>query len=136
MKDKTKTIIIYTLSVIAVVANIYAISTTEVGAAILSVIAKVLGILWLIAAIIIALIAIRIAIYENKSLVIMTAIRRYRMDAIADGKHPDIEYADMEGIWSSIGRWWDWRFNYILPPDKYELIRPYVEYDKIFNKGD
>lgn len=38
----------------------------------------------------------------------------------------DVTYADMESYLRTIIRFWDWGYTRILPPDKFEKIRPYL----------
>lgn len=38
----------------------------------------------------------------------------------------EVGYMDMESYLRTIIRFWDWGYTRILPPDKFEKIRPYL----------
>lgn len=38
-----------------------------------------------------------------------------------------VTYDDMESFDDTDKRWWDWGYTRILPPDKFEIIKPYIQ---------
>lgn len=60
---------------------------------------------------------------------IINAIHEYHIKMIDDRRFEKIEvhYSDMEPYDSILKRWWDWGYTRILPPDKFEIIKPYVK---------
>lgn len=54
---------------------------------------------------------------------IIAAIRTY-----ASLHHADVceLFDEMEPYKSTLFRWWDWGHKRIVPPDMYELIKPYI----------
>lgn len=65
--------------------------------------------------------------YRNHS-IIGDAIHRYAIDMI--NKHQwdsiEVKYDDMEPYETTLFRVWDWGYEHILPPEKFEIIKPYI----------
>lgn len=40
---------------------------------------------------------------------------------------PEVDYDDEESYDDTFKRWWDWGYTRILPPEKFEIIKPYIE---------
>lgn len=61
--------------------------------------------------------------------IILQAIYNYRIDLHSKGIHYEIRvnYDDMESYNKTFYRLWDWGYKNILPPDKFELIKPYIK---------
>lgn len=59
---------------------------------------------------------------------IIDAIYAYSMQLIEEGRWEDIqvEFNDMEPYDRTMLRLWDWGPTRILPPEKYEIIKPYI----------
>ncbi len=66
-------------------------------------------------------------------LIIISAIGAYLRDQI-DNDNFDavnlVDFDDMESYNDTLIRFWDWGYARILPKDKYELIKPYIEEGK------
>ena len=41
-------------------------------------------------------------------------------------KHIDVDYDDMEDYDKTLYRWYDWSYKNILPKDKLEIIKPFM----------
>ena len=56
------------------------------------------------------------------------AIYRYNLDLIDHGIPMEqwMDYNDMESYGKTFMRFWDWGCKRILPPEKFEVIRPYI----------
>lgn len=58
------------------------------------------------------------------------AVLAYQLDMI---DHHDIPSANLISVWESepykktLWRLWDWGYTRILPPEKFELIKPYIK---------
>ena len=63
----------------------------------------------------------------EKQMIISNAIHRYHMD-MCDRRVFDmlVDYKDMEPYNMTLLRIWDWGYKRILPPDKFEIIKPYI----------
>lgn len=60
-------------------------------------------------------------------MLITEAIGLYQRDKIA--KHEfdyDVEFYDEEPYDKTLWRLWDWGYTRILPPEKFEIIKPYI----------
>ena len=66
--------------------------------------------------------------FRNRT-IISQAIFLYEMDAIINNRVPALGfgYDDRESYEATLYRLWDWGYTRILPPDKFEIIKPYVE---------
>jgi hypothetical protein len=68
--------------------------------------------------------------YRNQ-IIIVHAIHDYNMYLIENGQfdinNPSVTYADMEDYDTTQKRFWDWGYTRILPPEKFELIKPFIK---------
>lgn len=55
------------------------------------------------------------------------AILKYRYECLQKHVVPLVTFYDIEDVTRTVWRFWDWNESQILPPDKYEIIRPYLE---------
>ena len=56
------------------------------------------------------------------------AIHEYNIDVIFERVSGDmIDYDEMMGYLKVLFRFWDWGYKNILPKDKYELIKDYIQ---------
>ena len=39
----------------------------------------------------------------------------------------EVDWSDMESYKKTLYRLWDWGYTRILPPDKFEIIKPYIK---------
>lgn len=62
----------------------------------------------------------------NKRLIIANAIYDYQCDMTYKNSKILVSYSDMESYEETQNRIFDWGYKNILPPDKYELIEPYI----------
>lgn len=61
---------------------------------------------------------------------ISEAIYKYKTACIEDRDWDAlhlVEYRDMEDCNKTFWRFWDWGYTRILPKDKFEIIKPYIE---------
>lgn len=59
--------------------------------------------------------------------VIIDAIYEYTSDALTNQYEIKVGYGDMESFEETDNRLWDWGYTRILPPEKFELIKPYIK---------
>ena len=86
-------------------------------------------------------VAIRLVVFAIKNdvtfrnqTVISTAVHLYRLQTIHDpvarldplGIRFEVDYDDIEDYDKTLFRLWDWGYTRILPPEKYEIIKPYI----------
>ena len=65
--------------------------------------------------------------YKNRSIII-EAIYEYNTIMITSNKHRDkVDFTDMESYDDTLYRLLDWGYENILPPDKFEIIKPYIK---------
>lgn len=68
-------------------------------------------------------------VYGNHKIII-EAIEDYHLWLIQNDKYEfnecDVEYADMEDYTTTFLRFWDWGYSRILPPEKLEIVKPYI----------
>ena len=57
---------------------------------------------------------------------INNAIHLYEMQCLYKTKEPLVSYEDMESYESTLFRLWDWGYKRILPPEKFEIIKPFI----------
>ena len=58
------------------------------------------------------------------------AIYRYHIACVMDGDFEavhKVDYHDMESYEATLFRLWDWGYSRILPKDKLEIIKPFIE---------
>ena len=58
---------------------------------------------------------------------INNAIHLYRMQCLYKTKEPLVSYEDLESYESTLFRLWDWGYKRILPPEKFEIIKPFID---------
>lgn len=60
---------------------------------------------------------------------IVNAIWRYECERFDKGcwEKAEVNYNDMEPFDKTLFRLWDWDCKRILPPEKYEIIKPYLK---------
>lgn len=81
-------------------------------------------ILWVV----VGVLAIKNDVTFRNHKIIGDAIFRFKMDLIKHGHYiSPVSYDDMEPYGKTLFRIWDWGCSRILPPEKLELIRPYIE---------
>lgn len=66
--------------------------------------------------------------YKNR-MIIAHAIFRYHSALILSERADDISvsYDDMEPYDDTFKRWWDWSYTRLLPSEKFELVKPYID---------
>lgn len=67
--------------------------------------------------------------YKNHK-IITDAIYDYHIDMLMSKKYDQIDavdYRDMETYNSTLFRLWDWGYTRILPKEKFEIVKPYIE---------
>ena len=66
---------------------------------------------------------------HRNHVIILDAIFEYNMHLIKEGKfdQSEVAFADMEDWDATQARFWDWGYTRILPPEKFELIKPYIK---------
>ena len=55
------------------------------------------------------------------------AIHKYRCDCIVTNKIPEVNYSDEEPYEKTLFRLWDFGYRNILPKEKYEIIKEFIE---------
>lgn len=67
-------------------------------------------------------------------LIISKAIADYHVYLIRNGMYnpnnEGVTYNDMEDYNVTLKRFWDWGYKRILPPEKFELIKPFIRRGK------
>ena len=64
----------------------------------------------------------------KQQLEILHAIRDYNMHCIETNEFSKmIEVEEMEAYEATLFRLWDWGCTRILPPEKFELVKPYLQ---------
>lgn len=65
----------------------------------------------------------------RNQMLIGRAISEYQLHMFEQGAYRDIEVDvdDMEHYNTTLFRLWDWGYKRILPPEKFEIIKPYIE---------
>ena len=78
-----------------------------------------------------------VALKSNAALkahtIIIDAIYKYQADRI-ENEHlcgtpviDEVDYCDMESYEKTLNRFYDWGYTRILPKDKFEIIKPFIE---------
>lgn len=92
----------------------------------------------IIAASIAGIVAIGFAILKNNATlkarkIIIKAIYKYQTDRL-ENEHlcgtpviDEVDYCDMESYEKTLNRFYDWGYTRILPKDKFEIIKPFIE---------
>lgn len=85
-------------------------------------------------AIILLVISIYIAAKNTRTFIvhnaILNAISIYRHSCIDKNEKPIVWYDDMESYNLTMLKFWDWGYKHILPPEKYEIIKPFINIKK------
>ena len=66
----------------------------------------------------------------SRRLTICDAIFRYKVQNILDGRDENpnfVDYTDMESYEKTLFRIYDWGYKNILPKDKFNIIKPFIE---------
>lgn len=64
--------------------------------------------------------------FKNQ-MIISNAINLYQVDMIALRNYDfEVVFEDMESYEDTYKRWLDWGYEHILPPAKYEIVKPYI----------
>ena len=61
---------------------------------------------------------------------ILYAIRNYRIECIKNHQYDGLDYVDYEDMEHYMKTFWrllDWGYTRLLPKDKFEIIKPYIE---------
>lgn len=58
---------------------------------------------------------------------ITEAILDYRVDCGCSGRVKDVDFDDMEPMWKTFIRFWDWGYTHILPKEKYLLVKVWMK---------
>jgi hypothetical protein len=63
---------------------------------------------------------------------VITAITDYTINLILQEKDHEIgvTFDDMEDLYATLWRLWDWGYKHILPKEKFEIIKPYLKKEK------
>lgn len=64
--------------------------------------------------------------FKNQ-MTILDAIYEYKIDCLDKHIHIDVDFSDMEDDNVTYARLWDWGYKHILPPEKFELVKPYIK---------
>lgn len=64
---------------------------------------------------------------------IIYAIYKYRLQCIEQRETAKVNYDDMESYERTLFRLWDWGYTHILPKEKFEIIRPYIDLVEVKN---
>ena len=64
--------------------------------------------------------------YKNQ-IIISDALYAYNMDVIKHGRYDaTISFDCIESYWKTMFKLWDWGYKHIVPPEMFELIKPYI----------
>lgn len=58
---------------------------------------------------------------------IIDAIHKYHLDCLRKDVEECVSYCDMETYDDTMLRFWDFGYTNILPKDKFEIIKPYID---------
>lgn len=69
---------------------------------------------------------------SKNHMIILDAIYDYTVHLIHEGQYDQIKvtFNDMETFDATQKRFWDWGYTRILPPEKFELIKPFIRHRK------
>ena len=76
---------------------------------------------------------IKCAFTHRNQMIILDAIYDYQMYQLDNGRLDhidDVTFDDMEEWDTTQKRFWDWGYTRILPPEKFELIKPFIRHRK------
>ena len=75
-----------------------------------------------------AIMLIKNEITYRNHIIISRSILKYKLDMLHNDKSSDdVDWADEEDYGQTLFRLWDWGYTRILPPEKYEIVKPYIE---------
>lgn len=89
-------------------------------------------ILWIYIALVLSILAyialafIRYNNVSNNRIYIINAIFAYHVQCHHTGTEIEVSYEDMEDLNATTRRIWDWGYTRILPQEKFEIIKPYI----------
>lgn len=86
-------------------------------------------ILWIAVLVFLIVLLIKNEVTFKHQMRINDAIYNYHMDRIHNRPHSEgeVDWKDMESYDKTLFRFWDWGYKRILPPDKYEIIKPFIK---------
>ena len=58
---------------------------------------------------------------------IVYAIYKHHLQCIEQKETAKVNYGDMESYDRTLYRLWDWGYTHILPKEKFEIIKPYID---------
>ena len=58
---------------------------------------------------------------------ITEAILEYRIDCRCNRREIDVDFSDMEPMWLTCIRFWDWGYSHILPKEKFALVKMWLQ---------
>lgn len=90
----------------------------------------VLLVIAIISTLLCVIIGIKNEVTCNCRLRIINAIYTYILDRRDKDEPVEVYYTDMEPYDNTFARWRDWGYTRILPPDKFEIIKPYLDKEK------
>lgn len=61
---------------------------------------------------------------------ILSAMERYYSEKLHAGEEIKVFAYDLEEFDETLNRFWDWGCKRILPPDKFEIIEPYLKKER------
>lgn len=67
--------------------------------------------------------------YKQRTYII-AAIYLYSRDKIHKNEPREVSYDDMESYDATFYRWWDWGYTHILPKDKFEIVKSYLDVEE------
>lgn len=96
----------------------------------------ILSIIWVCACVLI--LVCMFVIWKNENTFknrakIIEAIYYFEVDMTQKGDYESlrkVDCLDMEDYNDTLNRFWDWGYTRILPKDKYEIIKPYIQKGK------
>lgn len=73
--------------------------------------------------------AIKNEVTFRQQMRINDAIYNYHVDCINRECYSEVkvDWLDIESYDKTLFRLWDWSYKRILPPDKFEIIKPYIK---------
>lgn len=63
----------------------------------------------------------------NNHTIVGEAILAYRLHCIHNHTEAVVDWDDEESYNKTLFRIWDWGYTRILPPDKFEIIKPFIK---------
>lgn len=73
----------------------------------------------------------KLFVTTDNRLIIIEAIAKYKSDACAYEEFEwTVDWSDMESYDKTLWRLWDWGYKRILPKEKFEFIKDYINKEK------